>query len=155
MSSLSSEIVSVKDKVVECRDTLKQILIDKKIEGLEEETKLTTLINKVELLEDFIPPLVICDKGKLLNGFSTKVEYLQATAYNNKVEWKEDHLYFGARMLDGTMKITFLPVVDVSLYNKCHITYRIASKMNNASFTHETSKETVTCLFTYSVTSRE
>ena len=44
MSSLSSEIVSVKDKVVECRDTLKQILIDKHIYEAENENKLYPLI---------------------------------------------------------------------------------------------------------------
>ena len=56
MSSLSSEIVSVKDKVVECRDTLKQILIDKKIEGLENENRLSVLIDRVNLLRDYEYP---------------------------------------------------------------------------------------------------
>ena len=50
LKNLVGETTNIKDEIVECRDTLKQILIDKKIEDLENENKLSTLIDKVNEL---------------------------------------------------------------------------------------------------------
>ena len=47
----NNEIDSLNTELVECRDTLKQILIDKKIEGLENENKLSALIDKIKSLK--------------------------------------------------------------------------------------------------------
>ena len=50
LKNLVDEVVNIENEIVECRDTLKQILIDKKIEGLENENKMSILIDKVNKL---------------------------------------------------------------------------------------------------------
>jgi hypothetical protein len=47
----NNEISSLNTELVECRDTLKHILIDKNIEGIENENSLSVLISKVNELE--------------------------------------------------------------------------------------------------------
>ena len=63
LKGLVDETTNIKNEIVECRDTLKQILIDKKIEGLENENKLSTLINKVNKLREFKEPLWLYKAG--------------------------------------------------------------------------------------------
>ena len=53
LKSLVDETTNIKNELVECRDTLKQILIDKKIEDLENENRLSILINKINILEPY------------------------------------------------------------------------------------------------------
>lgn len=65
LKSLVDEVVNIENDIVECRDTLKQILIDKKIEGLESENKLSILINKVNEFKDFIPNTYLYENGKV------------------------------------------------------------------------------------------
>ena len=52
LKSLVDETTNIKNEIVECRDTLRQILIDKKIQDLENENKLSILIDKVKMLID-------------------------------------------------------------------------------------------------------
>lgn len=47
LKNLVDEVVNIENEIVECRDTLKQILIDKKIENLENENRLFNLIEGV------------------------------------------------------------------------------------------------------------
>ena len=54
LKNLVDETTNVKNEIVECRDILKQILINKKIEGLKNENSLFALINKVNLCSDYI-----------------------------------------------------------------------------------------------------
>ena len=56
LKNLVDETTIIKNEIVECRDTLKQILIAKKIEGLENENRLSALIDKVNLFDDYIQP---------------------------------------------------------------------------------------------------
>ena len=50
LKNLVDEVVNIENEIVGCRDTLKQILIDKKIQDLENESKLSILIDKVKML---------------------------------------------------------------------------------------------------------
>ena len=47
LKNLVDEVVNIENELIECRDTLKQILIDKKVEGLENESRMSSLIDKV------------------------------------------------------------------------------------------------------------
>ena len=58
LNNLVGETTNIKNELVECRDTLKQILIDKKIELSGDENKLPVLISKVSELGEY-------DDGKL------------------------------------------------------------------------------------------
>ena len=58
LKNLVDETTNIKNNIVRCRDTLKQILIDKKIEGLENENKLSTLVDKINILDDYSPNIL-------------------------------------------------------------------------------------------------
>ena len=51
LKNLVDEVVNIENEIVECRDALKQILLDKNIQGLENENSLSTLINKANELK--------------------------------------------------------------------------------------------------------
>ena len=46
LKNLIDETTDIKNEIVECKDTLKQILVNKRIEGLENENKISILIDK-------------------------------------------------------------------------------------------------------------
>lgn len=58
LENLVNETTDIKNNVIECRDTLKQILIGKDVEVLESENKLSLLIDKIDGLDEI-------DTGKL------------------------------------------------------------------------------------------
>ena len=53
LKNLVDEVVNIENEIIGCRDTLKQILIDKKIEGLENENKLSILVGNVNMLDPY------------------------------------------------------------------------------------------------------
>ena len=63
LKTLVNETTNIKNELVECRDNLKQILIDKKMEGLDGNDNLSTLINKVDDFDEFIPPILYLYKN--------------------------------------------------------------------------------------------
>ena len=63
LKSLADETTNIKNEIIECRNTLKQILIDKKIEGLENEHKLPILIDKVKDLPELPSTVYLYKSG--------------------------------------------------------------------------------------------
>lgn len=53
LKSLVDETTNIKNDIVECRDTLRDILISKNIEASDDENKLSTLIDKVSKLGEY------------------------------------------------------------------------------------------------------
>lgn len=54
LKNLVDETTDIKNEIIECRDTLKRILIDKEVEVLENENRMSILIDKVDKLENNI-----------------------------------------------------------------------------------------------------
>ena len=110
MSSLSSEIVSVKDKVVECRDTLKQILIDKKIEGLENENSLSLLISRVSELEELKEEIWLYKDGDEFTDITGGYTYDGGTKFTKYPTYIEQKLSVaGWVTIRPTKNIDFTP----------------------------------------------
>lgn len=70
LKNLVDEIAVVEEKIVECRDSLKQILIDKKIDDLEKENKLSTLISKIGMLRHYVKDEYFYYKNNTYNSIT-------------------------------------------------------------------------------------
>ena len=85
LKNLVDETTNIKNDIVECRDTLKQILIDKNTLGIENENKLLILIQKVNEFADLPPKVLYLYKegneySDVTGGFSVKWRYSTTTA---------------------------------------------------------------------------
>lgn len=78
LKSLVDETINIKNELVECRDTLKQILINKEIEVLESENKLSNLIDEVREISTPINT-IIGENYQMLHDTSEK--YNELTEY--------------------------------------------------------------------------
>ena len=93
----NNEIDSLNTELVECRDTLKQILIDKNVQNLEDENKLSALIDKVGEIKAFPSYVDIGDNFIIYNDTKEYVP-VYATLY--------DLLTFKNFVLPGSYRVS-------------------------------------------------
>lgn len=91
LKSLVDETTNIKNELVECRDSLKQILIDKKIEGLGNENRLSVLVDKVNVLSDYKEKLWLYKNGDECNSITGGWDYF-TSGYANTTYLKGEKL---------------------------------------------------------------
>ena len=134
LKSLVDETTDIKNEIVECRDTLKQILIDKKIEGLENENKMSDLISKVDLLGEITHPLYLYKEGdeciSLTGGWKATFTHTNASfaKYSN-------YMYLNCPNGNGTIQCGMVNTIkDMSLYSNICINYEYSSKASSSTY---------------------
>ena len=122
LKNLVDEVVNIENEIVECRDTLKQILIDKKIEGLENENIIPNLINKVNDLEN--------PNANKLWLYKDGVEYSPISSFPLKVSHTrgtedigQSYIQISCTSNNSSVmsRIGFTNLVDLSLYKRIYI----------------------------------
>ena len=142
LKNLVDETTNLKNELVECRDMLKQILIDKKIEGLENENKLSILIDKVNELEDCIPSILYLynngNEFEDITGGFTKAGQSNGVG-NVSITRYVDGIYFSNSSRPNSYiyaGIGTLNSIDVSKFSKLCVEYEynvfLSSSMRNS-----------------------
>ena len=140
LKSLVDETTSIKNEIVECRDILKQILIDKKIEDLDFEYKLPNLISKVNLFDNYLYG------GTTLFLYKNGDEYSQVTGTWSEVASKNNgsitkntssiKLSANLNTVDSAYRVIGInKPIDISKYKKIHISIKSLSVTGGAYFT--------------------
>ena len=136
LKSLVDETTNIKNEIVECRDALKQILIDKKIEGLENENKIPNLINKVNDLEN--------PNANKLWLYKDGVEYSPISSFPLKASHTrgiedigQSYIQISCTANNSSVmsRIGFTNLIDLSLYKKIYIEWEFTqSHVDNQIF---------------------
>ena len=126
LKNLVDEVVNVENSIVSNRDTLKQILIDKKVEGLTNENKLSALINKVNDLRSVVKTLYIYNNGiDNVNGFT----FHKGSGVFQK---NTDHMLITANAV-GWGNLQANTYIDSSKYTKLCIEHETYSNYENTN----------------------
>ena len=124
LKSLVDETTNIKNEIVECRDSLKQILIDKNIETIENECKLPNLIDKVNELGDAPPPpLYLYKEGdectNVTGGFETGM-----ITTNGSVQKLPTHLQLTTTSAGNYATFVTSTKINLSNYSKLVCRYK-------------------------------
>ena len=141
LKNLVDEVVNIKNELVECRDTLKQILIDKKIEGLENENKLSSLINKVNNLGEN-PVLLLYNVGNEYKNTTSGWELIKSNSATSGVVTKNSnnmYLYTGttgsSSPREKSVYACAVNLINLSNYSKLYITVENVVYTDRANIT--------------------
>ena len=123
LKSLVDETANIKNEIVECRDTLKQILIDKKLEDLENENKLPILIDKVKEFSAMKEKLWLYKNG----NEDIELTHIEPT-YGATIVRGEDSININANTKTSASYQSCLTLynkskIDLSEYNKLKVEF--------------------------------
>ena len=134
LKNLVDEVVNIENEIVECRDTLRQILIDKKIEGLENENRLSALIQKVNEFENIYKLWLYRDGNE---HTSLSGGYKQGFTYNGgSTSKKSNSLYMQAPYHSNTGWGTFETInkINLSEFKALKVKYIFTKTTNTSSY---------------------
>lgn len=126
-----TSILSLQEELGTNKSTLKQILIDKKIEGLENENSLSVLVEKASLLNDYTEKVYIYKDGTFNDSYTKNYNSTYTTLSNNSFTIKGDgvtstHISFSFNDIDFTEYKT--------LHIECSLVMGTSYSSENATF---------------------
>ena len=132
LKSLVDETTSIKNEIVECRDMLKQILIDKKIEDAKDEIKLPMLIDKVSNFEAIDSnKLWLYDKGqKFVEFVGSYVETLPI----GQLEFESNYMYANCPQ-SKLLNVVTSNTINLSEYRFFMCSVKVVSKNTHQTYT--------------------
>ena len=131
LKSLVDETTDIKNEIVECHSNLLSMLTSKNVE-VSEEDKMLDLIGKVDLLDEYCPPLYLYKEGDkcidITGDWIDKFEYEYYSTNNTALTFNSDHIYIkatGVNSADSWRGIITTNKINLSKYSKLNFEYEI------------------------------